>query len=139
MHKAFLEKLSSATLKFKWGTMLWELLTLGKSRNFYCEFYDGKSSFHFWASFYFLSINYFSNFNEGPTENCYGKLGSLFTYYYYFIIIINIIIITIIIIIIVIFNTNAKRIANLLVFSVVEIKIKLTGLVMIWMILHRST
>ena len=99
MHKAFLEKLSSATLKFKWGTILWELLTLGKSRNFYCEFYDGKSSFHFWASFYFLSINYFSNFNEEPTENCHGKLGSLFTYYYYFIIIILIIIIIIIIII----------------------------------------
>ena len=119
--------------------MLWELLTLGKSCTFYCEFYDLNSFFHFWASFYFLSINYFSNFNEGPTENCHGKLGSLFTYYYYFIIITNIIIITIIIIIIVIFNTNAKRIANLLVFGVVEIKIKLTGLVMIWMILHRST
>ena len=40
-------------------------------------------------------------------------------YYYYFIIIV--ITITIIIII---FNTNAKRIASLLVFSVVEIKIK---------------
>ena len=55
------------------------------------------------------------------------------------IIIIIIIIIMIIIIIIIIFNTNAKRIASLLVFSVVEIKIKLTGLVMILMILHRST
>ena len=55
------------------------------------------------------------------------------------IIIIIIIIIMIIIIIIIIFNTNAKRIASLLVFSVVEIKIKLAGLVMILMILHRST
>ena len=43
-------------------------------------------------------------------------------------IIIIIIISIIIIIIIIIFNTNAKRIASLLVFTVVEIKIKLTGL-----------
>ena len=50
-----------------------------------------------------------------------------------------IIIVIIIIIIIIIFNTNAKRIASLLVFTVVEIKIKLTGLVMILMILHHST
>ena len=55
------------------------------------------------------------------------------------IIIVIVIVIVIVIIIIIIFNTNAKRIASLLVFSVVEIKIKLTGLVMILMILHRST
>ena len=64
--------------------MLWELLTLGKSRTFYCEFYDLNSFFHSRARFYFLSINYFSNFNEGPTENCHGKLGSLSKYYLLF-------------------------------------------------------
>ena len=47
MHKAFLEKLSLATLKLKYGTMLWDILTLGKSRTFYREFYDLNSFFHF--------------------------------------------------------------------------------------------
>ena len=36
--------------------MLWELLTLGKSRTFHYEFYDLNSFFHIWASVYFLSI-----------------------------------------------------------------------------------
>ena len=56
MHKAFLEKLSSATLKLKEGTMLWELLTLRKSRTFYCEFYDLNSFFIFEQVFAFYQL-----------------------------------------------------------------------------------
>ena len=70
--------------------MLWELLTLGKSRTFYCEFYDLDSFFIFEQVFTFYQLITSVTLMRDPLKTAMGSWAPPIKIIIIIIIIINI-------------------------------------------------